>query len=84
MYFPLIISSECSKSVPCMGYLCHSVVAGLLLLQVHRKPRLSPAWLVVKLSSVWLLQSLYLLYCVVGSPAYLASRSISTYLLLCC
>ena len=41
MGLPLITSSKCYRSVPCVVYMCASLVVDLLLLQVHWKARLS-------------------------------------------
>ena len=42
--FPLVTSSKCSRSDPCVGFVCPSVAAGLFYLQVPGEARLSP-WL---------------------------------------
>ena len=64
-----------------MGYMCPSVVAGLLLLQVPREASSLLGQLVVMLSCMWLLWSLQSLYWAWGAPAQLAARSNSTFLL---
>ena len=44
MCFPHVTSPKCSSSIFRVGYMCPSVMAGLLLLQVPREAGLSP-WL---------------------------------------
>ena len=69
------------QGVSRVGYMCPSVVAGLLLLQVPRESRLSPGQLVVMLSyrGAAMVPSVTLL----GGrgPGWLAARSNSMFLL---
>ena len=81
MCFPLITSSKFARSVPCVSSMCPPVVGELLLLKVHKKAKLTPGRLVVRLSCMWLLQSLQSLYWAGRAPAQLAARSNSTFLL---